>query len=67
MLFYLNTLHCIITNTKRYLNETHFVDQVNSSIKLSTQEKDIHKLIYQRNTNKSMQERHDPKCGILAE
>ena len=38
---------------KRYLNETHFVDQVNSSIKLSTQEKDIHKLIYQRNTNKS--------------
>ena len=28
---------------KRYLNETHFVDQVNSSIKLSTQEKDIHK------------------------
>ena len=38
---------------KRYLNETHFVDQVNSSIKLSKQEKDIHKLIYQRNTNKS--------------
>ena len=33
---------------KRYLNETHFVDQVNSSIKLSTQEKDIHKLIYQK-------------------
>ena len=38
---------------KRYLNETHFVDQVNSSIKLLKQEKDIHKLIYQRNKNKS--------------
>ena len=43
----------IWTIDKRYLNETHFVDQVNSSIKLSKQEKDIHKSIYQKNTNKS--------------
>ena len=33
---------------KRYLNETHFVNQVNISIKL-LHRKDIHKSIYQRN------------------
>ena len=43
----------IWTIDKRYLNETHFVDQGSSSIKISKQEKDVHKSIYQANTNKS--------------